>query len=203
MHLHTHQPLKPLNLAEQAGRPSMAKVRTNLMAADLHGRVSHALSDAAAYSSNGKRPLLAHGVAAGGAEPTHQDQLVEQTRKWVAQTFFGTLMKQMHQSPFKSKMMDGGRGGEAFTEMRDQRLIEHMSRGAGRKLVNAVVHKIESREKAAKAYAQQANAPSGGGGQRSGGSPSGTPNRSGGSLGGNDPRRPKFNTASGGVVHSS
>ena len=63
----------------------------------------------------------------------------------MAQTFFGTLMKQMHESPFKSKLFDGGRGGQAFGQMYDQRLVEHMSRGTGNKLVNAIVRKIEAK----------------------------------------------------------
>jgi Rod binding domain-containing protein len=77
--------------------------------------------------------------------------LVRQAQQWVGQTFFGVLMKQMHESPFKSDLFDGGRGGQAFSEMYDQKLIEHMSRGAGNKLVNAIVRKLE----AATAYGKQ------------------------------------------------
>jgi Rod binding domain-containing protein len=85
-------------------------------------------------------------------DPAAQHQaLVRQAQQWVGQTFFGVLMKQMHQSPFKSDLFDGGRGGQAFSEMYDQKLIEHMSRGAGNKLVNALVRKLE----AATAYGKQ------------------------------------------------
>src|SRR5690348_1911041 len=41
---------------------------------------------------------------------SQHDQLTEQARKWVAQTFFGTLLKQMSDSPFKSELFSGGRG---------------------------------------------------------------------------------------------
>lgn len=75
--------------------------------------------------------------------PQHE-QLVRQTQKWVAQTFFGTLMKQMEQSPFKSDLFSGGRGGEAFSPLYHQQLVDRMSRSAGDKLVNAIVRRIEA-----------------------------------------------------------
>ena len=76
-------------------------------------------------------------------QPSHHDKLVHQTRIWVGQSFFGTLLKQMRESPFKSELFSGGRGGEAFGSLYDQHLSERMARGAGSKLVNAIVRKIE------------------------------------------------------------
>src|SRR5437764_4468378 len=73
------------------------------------------------------------------------DQLEQQAQKWVAQTFFGTLLKQMHESPFKSNLLDGGRGGQAFAPLYDQQLAEKMSHAAGRKLVSAIVRQIEAK----------------------------------------------------------
>jgi Rod binding domain-containing protein len=73
----------------------------------------------------------------------HHAELVKQTQKWVAQTFFGTMLRQMRQSPFKNDMFDGGKGGEAFHQMFDQHLAERMSVGAGKKLVDSIVRKIE------------------------------------------------------------
>ena len=78
--------------------------------------------------------------------PSEHDRLTQQTQKWVAQTFFATLLKQMRDSPFKSQLLGGGRGGEAFGALYDQHLAEHMSRGAGSKLVNAIVNRIEARK---------------------------------------------------------
>jgi Rod binding domain-containing protein len=72
------------------------------------------------------------------------DALVKQTEKWVSQTFYGEMLKQMRNSPFKSKIFDGGEGGQAFTEMFDQQLADKMSRGAGQKLVDSIVNKIEA-----------------------------------------------------------
>ncbi len=86
------------------------------------------------------------------AEPQSEHARIEQqVQKWVAQTFFGTLMKQMRNSPFKSEMFDGGRGGQAFSELYDQRLVEHMSKASGKKLVGRIVRDIEAK----KAYANQ------------------------------------------------
>jgi Rod binding domain-containing protein len=77
--------------------------------------------------------------------PSKHDQLVAQTEKWVAQSFYGELLKQVRNNPFKSELFSGGRGGEAFGSMQDQQMAEHMTRGAGKKLVNAIVRQIEAR----------------------------------------------------------
>jgi Rod binding domain-containing protein len=76
--------------------------------------------------------------------PTKHERVVQQTQKWVAQTFYGTLLKQVRQSPFHSEKFEGGRGGEAFGSLYDQHLADHMARGAGKKLVDAIARKIEA-----------------------------------------------------------
>jgi hypothetical protein len=76
--------------------------------------------------------------------PTQHDQLVKTARIWVAQTFFGEMLKQMHNSPFKTDLTDGGRGGQAFQSQLDQRLAERMTHSsAGERLVQSIVKKIE------------------------------------------------------------
>ena len=80
--------------------------------------------------------------------PTQHDQLVHQSQRLVAQAFYGPMLKQMRESPFKSKLFSGGRGGEVFSQMLDQHLADRMTRGAGSKnakhgLVHAIVRKIE------------------------------------------------------------
>ncbi|MDB5304642.1 MAG: hypothetical protein JWM97_2191 [Phycisphaerales bacterium] len=81
------------------------------------------------------------------APASQHDNLVKNSQKLVAQTFFGTLLKQMHEGPFKSKIFDGGRGGQAFASMLDQHLSEHMARGSGHKLVDSMVRRIEKAAK--------------------------------------------------------
>ncbi|CAN5599255.1 hypothetical protein BH09PLA1_BH09PLA1_32890 [soil metagenome] len=92
--------------------------------------------------------LFALNSATFGAPKVASDrhaQLEKQASNLVAQTFFGTLLKQMRDSPFKDEMFSGGRGGEAFGSMYDQHLAEHMARGAGKKLVNAIVKRFEAK----------------------------------------------------------
>ncbi|HVT90798.1 MAG TPA: rod-binding protein [Tepidisphaeraceae bacterium] len=80
-------------------------------------------------------------------DPAQQHaKLLQTAQTWVAQTFFGQMLKQMRESPFKSKLFDGGRGGEMFANQLDQHLAERMSRsGSGRRLAESIVHKIESK----------------------------------------------------------
>lgn len=89
------------------------------------------------------------------SKPSEHERIINQAEKWVAQTFFGTLLKQMRDSPFRSKIFEGGRGGEAFGSLYDQHLADHMARGAGRKLVNAIANRIEAR----KAYGKSTKRP--------------------------------------------
>jgi Rod binding domain-containing protein len=79
------------------------------------------------------------------------DQLVEQTRKWVAIAFFEPMLKEMRKSPFHSDLLDGGQGGQAFQSMYDERLSEKMSSSASDTLVSSIVRRIEAK----KAYEKQ------------------------------------------------
>jgi Rod binding domain-containing protein len=74
---------------------------------------------------------------------SQHDQLVHHTQRLVSQTFFGTMLKQMRDSPFKSEVFSGGRGGQMFSQLLDQHLADRMARGSGKKLVNAIVRHIE------------------------------------------------------------
>ena len=121
------EPFKPLNLAEAPGRG--APRSTPFMK----------------LSPGGGGGAGAGAGAGAAAPPTRHEQLVEQTRNWVAQTFFGTLLKQMDESPFRSELFSGGRGGQAFSSLYNQQLAERMSRSAGDKLVNSIVRRIEAK----------------------------------------------------------
>jgi Rod binding domain-containing protein len=76
---------------------------------------------------------------------TEHDKIQETARKWVSQTFYGAMLKQMRESPFKSELFAGGRGGQAIATLMDQHLADHMSRAAGSKLVNAIARKLEAK----------------------------------------------------------
>jgi hypothetical protein len=73
------------------------------------------------------------------------EKLIHETQRWVAQTFYGTVLKHMHDSPFKASWVDGGRGGQAFQPFLDQQMVDHMSKTSSRKLVNSIVKKIEGK----------------------------------------------------------
>jgi Rod binding domain-containing protein len=80
--------------------------------------------------------------------PTQHEQLVKTARAWVGQTFYGEMLKQMRESPFRSKLFEGGRGGEAFEAQLDQKLSERMSNSrSGERLVQSIVKKIEGNKR--------------------------------------------------------
>ncbi len=89
------------------------------------------------------KPSLAKLFSGNTTDAKKHQQVIKQTQRLVSNTFFGTILKQMHESPFKSKIFDGGRGGEAFGSLLDQHLADRMAAGAGSKLVNAMVKAIE------------------------------------------------------------
>ena len=78
-------------------------------------------------------------------------KLVESTKKWVAMSFFEPLLKQIRHSPFRSKLLDGGEGGQAFGALYDERMAERMTTSASNSLVNSIVRKIEAKS----AYSKQ------------------------------------------------
>ena len=71
------------------------------------------------------------------------EHLFKTAQKWVGQTFFGTILKQMHESPFKSELWSGGKGGAAYSTLYDQHLAERMAHSSGRPLANAIVKHLQ------------------------------------------------------------
>ena len=90
-----------------------------------------------------------------------QAQVEKQVRNWVGESFYGTLLKQMRDDPFKTEMFDGGKGGEAYNQLFDQRLAQHMAGGVGSKIVRPIVKKlISDKQGAALKYQRQSKATS-------------------------------------------
>jgi hypothetical protein len=102
-----------------------------------------------------------HVVGSVNVQKTPHEELVDNTQRWVSQTFYGTILKQMHNSPFKSELFEGGRGGQAFGGLMDQHLADRMARSGNNKLVNGIVRRIEART--AYGRAKQAQVARGGG----------------------------------------
>ena len=152
---------------DPADRPGMAVggSHTHLSPTDLSGPVSRgrkahgkaSLDKVAGTAKTGLDALDAKRAAAASPGDTHAN-IEGYAKQLVSQTFFGTMLKQMRESPFKSEMFEGGRGGQAFGGMYDQKMAEQMSRGAGKRLVNSIVRKLEAN----KAYAKQGPAAAGG-----------------------------------------
>jgi Rod binding domain-containing protein len=135
-----------------------------LDASDFHGMVGGHRSKNLMPMSGGFQKALAG--TAGKASPLSSrdhvlnsstailgphEKLVHETQRWVAQTFYGTMLKQMHDSPFKASWVDGGRGGQAFQPLLDQHMIDHIAKSSSKKLVNSIVRRIEGK----RGYAQQ------------------------------------------------
>lgn len=92
------------------------------------------------------RPLLNALNQVVGSRPAvanDKSALERSASQVVAQTFFGTLLKQMQNSPFKSEMFSGGRGGQAFGSMFNDHLALRMARGSEGKLTRALVKRYE------------------------------------------------------------
>ncbi|MCY2954173.1 MAG: rod-binding protein [Planctomycetota bacterium] len=84
--------------------------------------------------------------------PTQHEQLTGVARKFVSHAFFGTVLKQMRESPFKSELFSGGRGGETFASMLDFHLADRMAKSSGAKssrrgLADSIVRHIENAQK--------------------------------------------------------
>jgi Rod binding domain-containing protein len=81
-------------------------------------------------------------------KPVTQDEqqaLRAAAEKFVGQTFFAPMLRQMRNSPFKNEVLSGGRGGEVFSSMLDGMISERMGRGAGGQLVDALVKHLMPR----------------------------------------------------------
>jgi Rod binding domain-containing protein len=125
-----HPKLKPLNDLDRQLHPLTAQ-------------------DFGAAATANLRPLSSTD-SVPGAKTTNDDtdsQLRRQAAKWVAETFYGTLLKQMQNDPFKSSLFDGGRGAQAFEPMFNQQIADHIGAGTSNRLVGAIVNEIESKMK--------------------------------------------------------
>lgn len=97
------------------------------------------------------RPVASADLAlhAGRAESRPEEKLEVQVKNWLGQTFFGTLMKQMRESPFKSELFSGGRGGDAFGSLYDGQMAQRMAQGLGTRIARPIVKKLEKQAAAA------------------------------------------------------
>jgi len=74
-----------------------------------------------------------------------EKQVRELVQKLLGQAFFGPIVKQMRNGPWKDKLMSGGRGGDAFQSMMDQRMVEQLGHSIGGPLVRAMTERMLGR----------------------------------------------------------
>jgi len=133
--------------------------QTNVLERDLLRAWRQRLNMRIDSSSHRPTPLLANVAASASDEPAsttqadpltrsqgesaHRSELRKRAEQLVSQTFFGTLLKQMRDSPFKSEMFSGGRGGQAFNQLFDQQIADRISKDAGGKLVDSLIRQWE------------------------------------------------------------
>ena len=70
----------------------------------------------------------------------------------VGEVFYGTLLRQMRQSPLKGKYGHGGRGEEVFQAQLDTELASRAGKASGASIADAVVDRFERNAEAAAAY---------------------------------------------------
>lgn len=129
--------MNPLSQSDFAGgNPALASEQSSALAPlNAHDFGSPQTADL--------KPLSATDFIPGAkTSESREAQIDKQTRKWVSETFYGSLLKQMRNSPFKSKIFDGGRGAEAFSPLLDQQLADHIGAAKSNKLVRAIVNDI-------------------------------------------------------------
>lgn len=71
--------------------------------------------------------------------PDQQDKLEKSSSTLVNQFFMGSMLKQMRSSPFKNDMFTGGKGGDAYAGLFDQRIAEHSGNRIAKGLVKSMV----------------------------------------------------------------
>ena len=85
--------------------------------------------------------------------PSLRQQLRPVAQEWVAQTFFGTLLKQARTGSLgpQDSPLSGGRGGEAFSGLFDQHMARSAAGGVGGRLVDSIVDRIAGKPQPAPA----------------------------------------------------
>jgi Rod binding domain-containing protein len=157
MNFTTEGPLKPFDPSEQIPFSALFGRRTgrdesqhgspthlpptHLSPGDLSGFISHPKMGTPASARSVEPAEVPAGTDPAAAR---HNELTRQAEQWVGQTFYGVLLKQMRESPFRSDLFEGGRGGQAYGPLYDQKLIEHMSRGTSHSLVKSLVRKLEA-----------------------------------------------------------
>lgn len=83
--------------------------------------------------------------AKSGEPESPEDLKLRKTAETLVNNLFmGTMLKQMRNSPFKDSTFSGGKAGEAYAGLFDQRLAANAGGGMSGKLVDSLVNKFKS-----------------------------------------------------------
>ena len=94
--------------------------------------------------------------------PVGGSPLVKQSQRFISHAFFGTILKQMHESPWRSGMFSGGQAGRSFESLMDDRLAERMANNpTSQKLVRSIVKRLEKKGKEPQGHSERTREESG------------------------------------------
>lgn len=137
--LHRTSPPGPLSRPDD-NHANQAAFATLLSAATYAGRVPSPLVAHSSRSNESARPEQATNAiesAAAGEKPasvtpaTDDEELEQVFQKFVGQTFFGLMLKEMRKSIHKTPYFHGGLAEEVFEQHLDMTLAEKLAESSG------------------------------------------------------------------------
>jgi Rod binding domain-containing protein len=115
--------------------------------------------DGQTRNANAFEQLLKDAQNLGAETSPQRSEEEKQVRKLVqdliSQTFFGPMLRQMRNSPWKSDLWSGGRGGDAFQGMMDQKMVEQMGSAISGPLVDSMTRQLLGHKAMKSAAARQ------------------------------------------------
>lgn len=119
----------PTDLSSKLGVAHEASLATRKMSESTINSAKIAFAKALDQASSDRAPL----------SEEKQVALEKSSAMLVNQFFMGSMLKQMRDSPFKSDLFNGGKGGDAYAGLFDQHLAEHAGSSIAKSLVKSMV----------------------------------------------------------------
>ena len=95
-------------------------------------------------------PPTSTSTAMTPAQPTYEQRVRGVARQFVSQSFYMPLLRELRENPLQtetSKMLSGGRGGEAFGAMLDEHRAKHLAKSTDGPIVDALVKRMLAAKK--------------------------------------------------------
>lgn len=104
-------------------------------------------------------PTREHLTSTSLAKMTPTERAIhKKSSELLGQVFFAPILAKMHESPFKTEISSGGRGGEAFAPMMDALMIKKVVPPTGhlvQRFAGNILHHLKAQEKAKEVFAKQ------------------------------------------------